>query len=684
MTNTKLTRDESVARLVAFVLDSADRAARKDFCQSCLFVFLPFRWAMRLTVAFRKHQRRRDLDHHFKFFCGAKLERNLAWLHSDLVARGYANEVWYYLYITGHYQQALDLFPRLDWNSADECFLSTLDEFARDVNSGYSMNLLAQAHCVGWHVAQRRPLAEFARLIRTMMDNRTFELEERLYREREANDPELAHAEIDRYVPYFFRNKSVHEKLQTELGLPRHPEIISELDSAGQYWEPFPHANGSAEALDVACFYAYRHLQSRAYNNGEGAWVRALSEGAAQNQNELRRHMPVVSSQLKSELKTVGISEIDDLRLLSPDWGAVIGHCGHLNVHLMMRELGWWAGSPLLLTYADKVANRPFLSLMKDRCPIWILEEDVSFAIWHELASLTPFVGEHQTFRLPDGRSMNWNDAGAMAVAEWERQGRGFPVRVAYDELTGSDHRISEQVDQLRRKWGMTPRDWYVCLHMRDAATRGNVEGAGESIRNTEWRNYLESVEYILSIGGWVIRMGGPKAPQLPPMDRVIDYAHTAVKNPEMDIHLVRNARAFIGTTSGFAYVATSFGIPSAIVDAISSIGLLWTKQTRFTTKLVRTRTGRSLSLAELTSDRFRWSLANFETLTRAELTVEDNSPDEILEAVREVLTLGSTELAGNAGALAPAWNAGFEIPDFFGAASPSRYFVDKHRDLLK
>jgi putative glycosyltransferase (TIGR04372 family) len=255
---------------------------------------------------------------------------------------------------------------------------------------------------------------------------------------------------------------------------------------------------------------------------------------------------------------------------------------------------------------------------------------------------------------------------------------------VAYDKLAGSDHRISEQVDQLRRKWGMTPSDWYVCLHMRDAATRGNLEGAGESIRNTEWRNYLEAVEYILSIGGWVVRMGGPKAPQLPPMARVIDYAHTAEKSPEMDIHLVRNARAFIGTTSGFAYVATSFGVPCALVDAISSIGLLWTKQTRFTTKLVRTRTGRSLTLAELTSDRFRWSLANFETLARAELTVEDNSPDEILEAVKEVLTLASTELAGNAGSSAPTWNAGFEIPDFFGAASPSGYFVDKHRDLLK
>jgi putative glycosyltransferase (TIGR04372 family) len=218
---------------------------------------------------------------------------------------------------------------------------------------------------------------------------------------------------------------------------------------------------------------------------------------------------------------------------------------------------------------------------------------------------------------------------------------------------------------------------------MRDAATRGNIEGVGESIRNTDLENYRDAIQHVSSMGGWVVRMGGPRAPPLPRIDRVIDYAHTPEKTPEMDIHLVRHARMFIGTTSGFAYVASSLGTPSAIVDAISSIGLLLPKQTRFATKLVRTRTGRMLSLAELTSDRFRWSLANFETLARAELTVEDNSPDEVLETVKEVLTLTSAG-SESVGLPAASWKTGFEIPDFFGAASPSGYFVEKHRQLLQ
>jgi len=321
---------------------------------------------------------------------------------------------------------------------------------------------------------------------------------------------------------------------------------------------------------------------------------------------------------------------------------------------------------------------------MEDRCPVWVLQENTRFAIWHELASLTPFLGAPQTFKLRNGRAVNWNDAGAMAVAEWERRGGGFPLRNRYDQRTAANDRIVTHFERVRRSWGMTSSDWYTCLHMRDSATRGDIDGVGQSIRNTKFEDYIDAIKYIVSMGGWVIRMGGPKAPPLPPMERVIDYAHAAEKSPDMDIHLVRNARIFIGTTSGFAYVASSLGVPSAIVDAISSIGLLWTKQTRFTTKPVYTETGRMLSLSELTSDRWRWSLAGFETLARAGLRVESNSPDEILETVKETFALTLAEPQDASEFPIHDWNSGFEIPDFFGAASPSKYFLEKHPSLLR
>ena len=181
--------------------------------------------------------------------------------------------------------------------------------------------------------------------------------------------------------------------------------------------------------------------------------------------------------------------------------------------------------------------------------------------VWRELASLTPFLSvSHQIFEFDDGRAMYWNDAGGLAVETWDAQDRGFPLRDIYDQRALSNPRLEEKFHALKQQWGLGPTDWFVCLHMRDAATRGDTQGAGESIRNTSFDNYESAIRYITSQGGWVLRMGSPKVAPLPKMERVIDYARDPSQSLGMDIHLVRHARMFIGTTSGFAYVASSFG----------------------------------------------------------------------------------------------------------------------------
>src|ERR1700730_6521712 len=136
--------------------------------------------------------------------------------------------------------------------------------------------------------------------------------------------------------------------------------------------------------------------------------------------------------------------------------------------------------------------------------------------------------------------------------------------------------------------------------------------------------------------------MGAPTVPALPKMERVIDYARQSDRSPEMDIHLMRKARMFIGTTPGFAYVASSFGIPTSMVNALSSVGLLWSKDTRFSLKPVHTRDGRMLSLRDVTSERWRWACPTHETVTSAGLVVSESSSDEILETTKEVLDLSA------------------------------------------
>jgi putative glycosyltransferase (TIGR04372 family) len=229
----------------------------------------------------------------------------------------------------------------------------------------------------------------------------------------------------------------------------------------------------------------------------------------------------------------------------------------------------------------------------------------------------------------------------------------------------------------------MTETDWYVCLHMRDSGHRGGASDSGEAIRNTAMGSYLEAVRLITDAGGWVIRMGGPKTPKFPRMERVIDYAHcNDVRSPEMDIQLVRHARMFIGTTSGFAYVASAMGTPSAMVNSISSLGLLWSKNTRFTLKPIYTADGRMLSLSEMTSDAYRWAYPTHEALGRAGLTVRENTPDEIAEATREVLDLATGRVRDDD--FDDAWRDHVMTKDFFASSRPSKYFLDKYPVLLK
>ena len=151
---------------------------------------------------------------------------------------------------------------------------------------------------------------------------------------------------------------------------------------------------------------------------------------------------------------------------------------------------------------------------------------------------------------------------------------------------------------------------------------------------------------------------------------------------PEMDIHLVRRARAFIGTTSGFAYVASSFGIPTSMVNALSSVGLLWSTDTRFALKPVHTRDGRMLSLSDVTSEKWRWAFPTYETVQSAGLVVGESSADEILETTKEVLDLSS----GIKPTILPVdddWEKCVNVPGFFGNSRPGRYFLEKYSTSL-
>ncbi|WP_257168462.1 TIGR04372 family glycosyltransferase [Bradyrhizobium sp. SRS-191] len=681
---------ERTARAIGWFLNAAGQE-RAESVKDLIFALLTFKQAFMLALIFHRQTRRNEFDRQFRYFCGPDIEKEMQWVlargHSDQ----YCNELILFLLMCEKEKRVLELFPRIDWERADDEFMEAISKLTKKLMSGYFMELLAQAHTIKWNALRPQDLRRFAEMIKLMLEHRNFRFEQtsfegRQYDARRDGDPVPFEAPLDRYVYGFFCDKELIETIATQLGLAPHDDVLAAREDRGQYWERFPAEHPQRKVLsEINLFYAYRHLLLSTYHSGEGFHVPEVYVKLTETQKRLRRHLPAPSRELKALLKKLD-TDLSDVRLLSPDWSALIGHNGHLNVHLMMREMGWWQGQPLLLAYKDRIANKPFLSLFSDICPTLTLGENVSAGVWHELASLTPFIGDsHQAFRFEDGRAVYWNDAGSLALKQWESRQRTFPLRDIYDRRLLADDRVELTYQDYRRRWGMADGDWFVCLHVRDAQTRNDTEGVGESIRNASLASYLDAVRHITACGGWVIRMGGRKVPPFPQMERVVDYARSDDAFPEMDIHLMRRARMFIGTTSGFAYVASSFGIPTAMVNALSSIGLLWSTDTRFALKPVYRADGRMLSLSEWTSEEYRWAYPTHESMANARLTVSESSSDEILETVREVLDISDPLRRAPPPGVDGGWERHVQVPGFFGSSRPSKYFLEKYtQDLLR
>ncbi len=230
----------------------------------------------------------------------------------------------------------------------------------------------------------------------------------------------------------------------------------------------------------------------------------------------------------------------------------------------------------------------------------------------------------------------------------------------------------------------MKPDDWYVCLHIRDAAHYFEFKGTGQTHRNSPIESYLDAIRFITGKGGWVIKLGGPNSPKLPQIDRAVDYALSGVRSDLLDIHLVRHARAFIGTTSGLTNVAVSFGIPSAIVNGITTDAQLWNKNVRFALKPVRLADRSMLTQRQLTSSPWRWRVFDAAVLGRNGGRPEINSADEVLQAVKEVLALASGcaaefESEYDAEALLSRWQDQLSLPHYYGTSRPSLYYLKKY-----
>lgn len=180
--------------------------------------------------------------------------------------------------------------------------------------------------------------------------------------------------------------------------------------------------------------------------------------------------------------------------------------------------------------------------------------------------------------------------AAAMRIfAQWGE--RPPLLALAQDDLERGERRL--------RELGLPPGARFVCLHSRD----GGYSPADEHLhdfRNTSVENYLGAATTLVARGFHCIRMGDPSTARLPPMQGVVDYAHSPLRADWMDIFLCARCEFFIGNSSGLSFVAGVFGRPSCLANLVPFSGAFpyWPRDLGLP-KLLR-QEGRLLGFAEI------------------------------------------------------------------------------------
>jgi putative glycosyltransferase (TIGR04372 family) len=201
--------------------------------------------------------------------------------------------------------------------------------------------------------------------------------------------------------------------------------------------------------------------------------------------------------------------------------------------------------------------------------------------------------------------------------------------------LTEFDHKRGRH---WLKEFGAPVDAWFVCLHCRQD---GYVDGEFQSYRNADINSFIFAIEAITQRGGWVIIMGDNKSIKLPPMERVIDYAHGNDKSDWKDIFLCAECKFFLGTSSGLSSVANVFGVPVISTNAapLSMVGGYRSDDISIQKMIWSNKNQRLLSFREV----FDSNISNFRfdnLYSEANVKVVDNDPEDIKNVVLEMMEI--------------------------------------------
>lgn len=208
--------------------------------------------------------------------------------------------------------------------------------------------------------------------------------------------------------------------------------------------------------------------------------------------------------------------------------------------------------------------------------------------------------------------------------------------------FTEQEHgKAAQKLEQM----GLPADAKIICLLLRSSHYMEQEVGVPDhsnDFRNVNIDTYRTALEWLVEEGYYVLRMGSPQQPALPwAEERIIDYSsHFA--SPFMDIWLFSHCFLCISSSTGLDALPYAYGNDWLQTNAtpIGNIQLTSTKGTTLPQRLFSEKRNRYVSLESILASPDLSIAPQSNIYQEAGIRIEHNTPEELLDAVKEKIAL--------------------------------------------
>jgi len=306
-----------------------------------------------------------------------------------------------------------------------------------------------------------------------------------------------------------------------------------------------------------------------------------------------------------------------------------IGHMAQcLSLRQKIIEVEGETNHRYLIT-SSVSANKNYLSYWYKYFPNFELNYKTESIIEKEM---WPFFGSVSTVRVKD-KEIYLNRAHDIYSKSWEKLNKE-PLL----QLSDSDKEFGYK---FLNEYGFEKisNGKFVTIHVRNAKTWINGKLLAKSYgRNADIRTYGKSINYLLDLGYFVVRIGDKDEFSFPTRPKFIDYTKSKYDNDRLNTFFLSECDFLIGTNSGPICVPSTFGKRVIMTNTPSIAMTSYFTNSIMIPKLVMDGS-KCLSLEEMKEFEVGWATDDYvKKVPGRNLEWRDNSEEEIFEAVLELI----------------------------------------------